>query len=636
MKTITSYLLVSFAFATFVFLPNSFAQRVSPEYVVRAIYFLPKDLQPNPNVEADFDTLLKDVQRFYADQMERHGFGRKTFRLETDRAGKVVVHRVNGRFASSHYSTDPVQFVSVKVIPEITERFDTSKNIYLIAASLDQEIGGVGSGEPYNGFAITTHNSICDPVGDSLQLTIHELGHAFGLPHDFRTAGIMSYSWRYLNQLSRCAAEWLDVHRYFNRNPTDFDTPTTMEMLPPLAYPPNAIRFRFEITDADGLHQAQLSGLPDNSIKNYGLGLIACKSLNGKSNAVEFVTTELTLGPDSIVELSVIDKHGNFTKQVFPIRENDVRVNRQNRIDINGDGVTNANDRIPVTLRKISGDNQHGVPNSWLPNPFVVEVLDANGDPVVGVEVVFRVTPYPIESVSAEVRTDWGVLSDTNPRTGANGRAQSFLFLGYQPGFRPSVNVSVIGVSRQVRFNAISREEVLINQSEYPNMYWIDTTEDELYGPDGTKWLFANDAKSVVFDGLNRQLYWIGDTNLNERSCGVIKRADPDISSSHVEIATFASVPLGIAINPLKGKLYWTNAHGNIQTCNLDGSNIQNLITGINSPKHITMDTAGGKLYWTDGRERIRRADLNGRNIQTFARSSGTLGNITVAGGHLY
>lgn len=41
---------------------------------------------------------MKDIQQFYADQMEFHGFGRKTFKLETDTDGKVVVHHMNGRF----------------------------------------------------------------------------------------------------------------------------------------------------------------------------------------------------------------------------------------------------------------------------------------------------------------------------------------------------------------------------------------------------------------------------------------------------------------------------------------------------------------------------------------------------------
>ena len=59
-----------------------------PRPIVRLIYFLPRDLTPQPDIDEKLDQLIKDVQRFYADQMEAHGFGRKTFLFETDAQGK--------------------------------------------------------------------------------------------------------------------------------------------------------------------------------------------------------------------------------------------------------------------------------------------------------------------------------------------------------------------------------------------------------------------------------------------------------------------------------------------------------------------------------------------------------------------
>ena len=626
-------ILTSLMIFTLIASANSFAQALSPEYVVRAFYFVSKDVEPTPNVEAEFDKLLKDAQQFYADEMERYGFGRKTFRLETDRAGKVVWHRVNGRFVSSHYGEERFG-IGNKVLSEIRERFvKRNKEIWLVVSVLKHADAGFAAG----GVAFVTHRS-CNPLNDAFGTTVHELGHTFGLSHDWRTSGVMSYGnmGGILPQLSECAAELLDVHRYFNRNPTDIDTPTTIEMLPPLAYPPNAIRLRFKIVDADGLHQAQLIGFIKSGGNVLGKGLLGCKLLNGKRNTVEFITTELMLGPNSEVTLDVIDKHGNIRGKIFSIRENAIRVDRQNRIDINGDGVTNANDRIPVSLRKVSGDNQHGLKNAWFPQPLVVEVLDANGDPVVGVEVVFRVTSYPIKQVEA-YSTPWGILSEPNPRTDANGQAQSFLYLGDQLIFKPTVYVSVAGISKQVRFdNIVSREKVLINLSEYPEIYWVDTKTQLIDSNRDIGGHFATRAESVVFDGLNHQLYWVKRSSITDSFCASIRRTDPsDIFATKV-ITNLWSRPLSIAVHPLKGKFYWTNDQGNIQTCNLDGSNIQNLITGQNSPKHITVDTVGSKLYWTDGRERIQRANLNGKNIQIFARSPGTLGHITTAGNYLY
>ena len=70
----------------------------------------------------------------------------------------------------------------------------------------------------------------------NLKTAAHELGHAFGLQHDFRSdTYIMSFG-RNPNKLSECAAEWLDGHRYFNmgQSQTHFDNPTRIQMLPHL------------------------------------------------------------------------------------------------------------------------------------------------------------------------------------------------------------------------------------------------------------------------------------------------------------------------------------------------------------------------------------------------------------------
>ena len=88
MKTIRHFTLTLLTFVTLAFVPNSFAQ----EYVVRVIYFHPNDIEPQEDSVNTLKAMVKDVQTFYADEMERHGYGRKTFRLETDAAGDVVVH----------------------------------------------------------------------------------------------------------------------------------------------------------------------------------------------------------------------------------------------------------------------------------------------------------------------------------------------------------------------------------------------------------------------------------------------------------------------------------------------------------------------------------------------------------------
>ena len=49
--------------------------------------------------------------------------------------------------------------------------------------------------------------------------------------------------------------------------------------------------------------------------------------------------------------------------------------------------------------------------------------------------------------------------------------------------------------------------------------------------------------------------------------------------------------------------MYWTDDRrtDKIQRANLDGSNIEDLVTqGLSGPAGIALDVEGGKMYWTD------------------------------------
>lgn len=60
--------------------------------LIRIIYSLPKDKEPSPNITEKIDKLIREVQDFYVNEMERHGFGRKTFTFETDENGKAKIY----------------------------------------------------------------------------------------------------------------------------------------------------------------------------------------------------------------------------------------------------------------------------------------------------------------------------------------------------------------------------------------------------------------------------------------------------------------------------------------------------------------------------------------------------------------
>ena len=299
----------------FTLLPLGFAQAQRP--IVRLIYFLPSDRQPQLDIDAKMDRLIKDVQLFYAEQMEAHGFGRKTFQFETDGRGNAVVHHVKGRFTDRHYSN-----LSLGIWDEIDGRFDTSKNIYLTAIDISSERISTDEDDEdkacgvailwgnAGGVALIPASGRCFNPPYGVSIAGHELGHAFGLEHDFRdNSYLMSYGYHLKSiRLSRCAAEWLDVRRAFNSSrAVSNNEPATIEMLPPsFAFAPNAIRLRFKVSDPDGLYQAH--ALADGS-DEYGL-VLGCKQLNGNTRSTfEIVTTHLPLDATA-VSLRIIDMQG--------------------------------------------------------------------------------------------------------------------------------------------------------------------------------------------------------------------------------------------------------------------------------------------------------------------------------------
>ena len=320
MKTTFCLTLTLFTFIVLWFVPNIFAQDTSPTYTVRTVYIVPNDRKPDPDMDTKLDKLMKETQQFYANLMEFHGFGRKTFRLETDATGDVIVHHVNGKHSDAHYQNSTTG--SEIVWEEIKEKFDTSKNIYVMALDISGPIVAYG-GFTVAGFALeqkSHYGGALIPASDPGVALWHEVGHTFGLTHDSRVEAK-----RWINPDSNdpmitsfCAAEWLDVNRYFNPIQevvvSDDKEPRVRMLKPSLASSPYTIRLQFEVSDPDGLHHAQLS-----RSSFYDSGVIACKKLNGKETIVEFVTTHLIGDINESVGLWLIDMHGNFTSHDFPI-----------------------------------------------------------------------------------------------------------------------------------------------------------------------------------------------------------------------------------------------------------------------------------------------------------------------------
>ncbi|MCY3738710.1 MAG: DUF5050 domain-containing protein [Gemmatimonadaceae bacterium] len=115
------------------------------------------------------------------------------------------------------------------------------------------------------------------------------------------------------------------------------------------------------------------------------------------------------------------------------------------------------------------------------------------------------------------------------------------------------------------------------------------------------------------------RMYWTNSGSRDE-----IQRANLD-GSNVQDLVTAGLVHLiDIALDLTEGKMYWTD-HGTdkIQRANLDGSQVEDLIiTGLRYPVGLALDLTAGQMYWTDMElDRIRRANLDGSNLEDLVTS---------------
>lgn len=277
-------------------------------YTVRTVYFIPTDSEDKSDW-LNLDDIMKSNQNVYRNEMDRHGFPDKTFRLELDNQGNVVVHKVNGKHDKAHYSGNTLDLVR----QELLQRFNDKKNIYAVvmagmpslqwghaAGVAGMHPGGWWNRGEDHGFAVSCETS----RHTTEQVILHELGHTFGLWHIvlYDPAEFILGSGK---KLSLHEARWLSKSCYFN-NVWNFGfAPSILKFRDAQLFgDDDNIRFRVDITDSNGLHQAY-AWLNTN--------IVGWDFFDGdKHDTAVFDIDRRHLANDKTIWIQLMDSHGNW------------------------------------------------------------------------------------------------------------------------------------------------------------------------------------------------------------------------------------------------------------------------------------------------------------------------------------
>ena len=311
-KIITTIVIFSSAFLV----TNVYAAH---QHIIKAVYFVPKNRPAQKHIPNTLSEQIKQTQRFYADQMEMHGYGRMTFGYEKDANNNPVIHQVMGKFDDVYYHTNTIN----KVEAEISQRFnDIDDNIYIISIDVSNGlIGGYCGKARYEGGPVfIPSNGNCVREEDVINLIAHELGHALNLRHDFRDVKyIMARGGPQRTQFSECSAMLLSVSHFLSIDHTHENAKGQIEMLSSDTYIINhrQHKLKFKVSDPDRVTQVFLEYVIPDTLA----GIADCKSISNK------LTEEIIFDmPDDAIKsqktniwIHIVDKNGHLTTEEYEL-----------------------------------------------------------------------------------------------------------------------------------------------------------------------------------------------------------------------------------------------------------------------------------------------------------------------------
>jgi hypothetical protein len=179
-------------------------KEIKKERAVRVIYIVPKDAEPWGDAKRRATECLEDIQRFFADEMERVGYGRKTFEIARDERGELIFHQISLPLTKEEFGQSRVknciraaQAKGIEsrndVVVYLYETYDGNvssqgakggrKGVFLGSLYLKRaRREWLASDNEYDGEVFDWRGKkLRDLSGWAIGIIAHELGHSFGL-----------------------------------------------------------------------------------------------------------------------------------------------------------------------------------------------------------------------------------------------------------------------------------------------------------------------------------------------------------------------------------------------------------------------------------------------------------------------
>ena len=176
---------------------------------LNVVYFLGSDTEPVPDYERRLSELLLYLQQFYGREMQRHGYGARSFGLDIKSPGRVNIIEYKAKNPAAHYPYE--NGGGWKAAQELEEFFKAnpdrkkSQHTLVFMPTWNDEKNGPDNpgGVPFYGmgrncFALDYPAFDIKHLGQKTRegqlLTkwygglAHELGHGLNLPHNHQTA----------------------------------------------------------------------------------------------------------------------------------------------------------------------------------------------------------------------------------------------------------------------------------------------------------------------------------------------------------------------------------------------------------------------------------------------------------------